>query len=376
MAESYADFISVGPDTPAGRFLRSFWQPVYAAERLSPGKAVPLRILGEDFTLFRGESGTPHIVGATCAHRGLALSVGRIKGDCISCFYHGWTYDGDGQCVAQPAETKGFASRVKIPGYPTREYLGLIFAYFGGGEAPEFPQLDAFEGDGFIENRASTRDWGFFAQLENSVDEVHFNFTHRQSKFTDVGLNDDIPEITGKETEYGIERIGKRGNQVRKSYILMPNCMYSLVYYNGKDWTEHLSWRVPVDDVTHTSFIADFVHKTGAEADAYRERIAKEKTETKTLEPAMVVIRRILAGELHIDEVEDRPDIVLIQDGVAMIGQGARRDRSADLLGASDRLVALLRKLWTREMAAIEAGGAIKQWRIPRDLVPTKGLSE
>ena len=376
MAERCADFISIGPDTPAGRLLRSFWQPVYAAERLGPGKAVPLRILGEDFTLFRGESGTPHIVGATCAHRGLALSVGRIEGDCISCFYHGWKFDGDGQCVEQPAETKGFAERVKIPGYPTREYLGLIFAYFGGGEAPEFPQLDAFEGEGFIENRVSRREWGFFAQLENSVDEAHFNFTHRESKFTDIGLNDKIPEIIGKETEYGIERIGKRGDQLRKSYILMPNCMYSLIYYNGKAWTEHLSWRVPVDDTTHISFIADFIHMTGAEAEACRKQIAEKNSETKTLEPAIAVIERILAGELHIDEVEDRPDIVLIQDGVAMIGQGARRDLSADLLGASDRLVVLLRKLWTREMAAIEAGEAIKQWRIPRDLVPTKGLSD
>ncbi len=376
MAEKYADFTSIGPGTAAGRFLRAFWQPVYAAERLSPGKAVPLRILGEDFTLYRGESGTPHIVGATCAHRGLALSVGRIEGDCISCFYHGWTYDGDGQCVAQPAEKKGFAERVKIPGYPTREYLGLIFAYFGDGAPPQFPQLDVFEGDGFVENRASTRDWGFFAQLENSVDEVHFNFTHRQSKFSKVGLNDEIPEVIGRETEYGIERIGKRGNQVRKSYILMPNCMYSKVYYNGKEWTEHLSWRVPVDDTTHTSFIADLVHKTGAEAEAYRKRHAKENTNTKSLEPAMSVIGRILAGEIHVDEVEDRPDIVLIQDGVVMVGQGARRDRSDDMLGASDRLVALLRNLWTREIRAIEAGKPIKQWRIPRDLVPTKGLSE
>ena len=116
MAKRYADFTSVGPGTPAGRLLRAFWQPVYAAERLGAGKAVPLRILGENFTLFRGESGTPHIIGATCAHRGLALSVGRIEGDCISCFYHGWTYDGDGQCVAQPAETKGFAPPGENPG--------------------------------------------------------------------------------------------------------------------------------------------------------------------------------------------------------------------------------------------------------------------
>jgi 5,5'-dehydrodivanillate O-demethylase len=372
----FADLKAVGPGTTAGRFLRSFWQPVYVADRLAPGRAVPLRILGEDFTLYRGEGGAAHIVGPECAHRGLALSVGRIEGDCITCFYHGWKYDGVGQCVEQPAEKKSVAQKVKIPAYPTREYLGLIFAYFGEGDPPELATLDVFEGDGLIENRVSTRDWPFFAQLENSVDEVHFNFTHRQSKFSDVGLNEEIPEILGKETEYGIERVAKRGNQLRKSYILMPNCMFSLVYYNGKGWTEHLSWRVPVDDLTHTNFMADLVHKTGAEADAYREARAKEAGHTRSLEPAMSVIKRILAGELHVDEVPDRPDIVLIQDGVAMAGQRTSRNRSDDKLGASDHLVALLRKLWTRELGAIEAGRPLKQWQIPKNLVPTKGLPE
>ncbi|MDH3241297.1 MAG: Rieske 2Fe-2S domain-containing protein [Alphaproteobacteria bacterium] len=376
MMEKYADFTAIGPGTGAGRFLRSFWQPVFASKRLAAGTAVPLRILGEDFTLYRGESGAAHVIGAVCAHRGLALSVGRIEGDCISCFYHGWTYDGDGQCIAQPAEPKSFAQRIKIPGYPTREYLGLIFVYFGEGEPPPFPHLDVFDGEGFIENRVSTRDWPFFAQLENSVDEVHFNFTHRESKFSTVGLNDEIPEISGKESEYGIERIARRGNQIRKSYILMPNCMYSLVYYNGKQWTEHLSWRVPVDDKTHTSFIADLVHKSGAEAEAYQAEHAQESARVRADEPAMSVVRRILAGELHIDDVPDRPDIVLIQDGVAMMGQGYSRNRSIDNLGATDHLVALLRNLWTREIRAIEAGRPPKQWCIPPDLVPTKGLPE
>lgn len=90
----------------------------------------------------------------------------------------------------------------------------------------------------------------------------------------------------------------------------------------------------------------------------------------------MSVIQRILKGELHIDNVPERPDIVLIQDGVAMAGQRASRDRGDDLLGASDHLVALLRNLWTREIRAMEAGQAPKQWRVPSDLVPTKGLAE
>src|SRR4051812_30235586 len=97
--EEYTDFAHVGPGTLAGRFLRSFWQPVYLASDLPAGQAKPLRILGEDFTLYRGEAGAPHVVAYRCAHRGTQLSAGWVEGDQIRCFYHGWKYDHTGQCV-------------------------------------------------------------------------------------------------------------------------------------------------------------------------------------------------------------------------------------------------------------------------------------
>ena len=56
------DFVHTGPDTLAGRYLRMFWQPVYASEELKPGYAVPIRIMSEDFTLYRGESGSAYVV--------------------------------------------------------------------------------------------------------------------------------------------------------------------------------------------------------------------------------------------------------------------------------------------------------------------------
>ena len=51
------NFVHTGLGTIAGRYLRRFWQPVYVAERLNAGQAMPIRIMGEDFTLYRGESG-------------------------------------------------------------------------------------------------------------------------------------------------------------------------------------------------------------------------------------------------------------------------------------------------------------------------------
>src|SRR5262249_43556868 len=127
----YTDYVHTGPGTLAGRYLRRFWHPVYLARDLAPGHARPLRIMSEDFTLFRGGGGTPHLWAFRCAHRGTQLSTGWVEGDCIRCFYHGWKYDGSGQCVEQPAEDAGFAQKVKIKSYPCEEYLGLIFAYLG-----------------------------------------------------------------------------------------------------------------------------------------------------------------------------------------------------------------------------------------------------
>src|SRR5918995_1059361 len=68
------DFVHTGPGTLAGRYLRMIWQPVYASEDLKPGYAAPIRIMSEDFTLYRGESGAAYIVDFRCAHRGTQLS--------------------------------------------------------------------------------------------------------------------------------------------------------------------------------------------------------------------------------------------------------------------------------------------------------------
>ena len=127
----WADFEHTGPGTLAGRYLRRFWQPFYRSQDLKSGMAMPVKVMNEEFTLYRGETGTPHLVGFRCAHRGTQLSSGWIEGDSLRCRYHGWVYDSSGQCVEQPAEPEPFCQRIKVRGYPVKEYLGLIFVYLG-----------------------------------------------------------------------------------------------------------------------------------------------------------------------------------------------------------------------------------------------------
>jgi 5,5'-dehydrodivanillate O-demethylase len=72
----WTDFAHTGPDALAGRYLRRYWQPVHRSMDLPSGRAKPIRIMSEDFTLYRGDAGAAHLVAFRCAHRGTQLSTG------------------------------------------------------------------------------------------------------------------------------------------------------------------------------------------------------------------------------------------------------------------------------------------------------------
>src|SRR5262245_19331208 len=127
-----------GPDTPMGKLLRKFWHPIALGEEVAKGKARAVRVLGEDLTLYRGDSGEPHLIGGRCAHRCTVLHTGVVQGEQIRCMYHGWRYDGTGLCTEIPAEKQPRTRPIRIAGYPVHEYCGLVFAYLGEAPVPAF----------------------------------------------------------------------------------------------------------------------------------------------------------------------------------------------------------------------------------------------
>jgi 5,5'-dehydrodivanillate O-demethylase len=376
-AADYTDFAHTGPGTLAGRYLRLFWHPIYLARDLAPGRAKPVRIMSEDFTLYRGEGGTPHLVAFRCAHRGTQLSTGWVEGDCIRCFYHGWKYDGSGQCVEQPAEDAGFAQKVRIKSYPYEEYLGLIFAYLGDGNPPPLPRYPQLEDDGVLEVSTYTRRCNYFNNIDNSVDEAHVAFAHRDSAFTEHGLNWDIPRMSAEETEYGMVGYGTRGEgTVRVQPFLMPNILFikSSPDTPESGWSDAFAWRVPMDDETHQSFNVRLVRVTGKAAQRYQERVQRRREALRALPSAAEVADAVLAGRLRIHDVAPRPDIVGVQDNVIQEGQGAIADRAHERLGRTDAPVILVRKLWARELRALAEGQPLTRWTRPERLEATSGV--
>src|SRR5262249_58941026 len=59
MTEKLKLLSETGRDTEMGRLLRLFWQPVAISHGVKSGQAKPLRVMGEDLTLYRGAHDKP-----------------------------------------------------------------------------------------------------------------------------------------------------------------------------------------------------------------------------------------------------------------------------------------------------------------------------
>ena len=360
-----ASFSATGPGTLAGRYLRQFWQPVYHATDLAPGRAVPLCIMGERFTLYRGAGGAAHLIDGRCPHRGTLLSTGWVEGDDLRCFYHGWKFGPDGTCLEQPAEESRFCHNTPARGFATREYLGLVFAFLGDGAPPEFPRYPEFEAfEGLLELDSYSRDCNFFQNLENSLDMSHVGFTHGDNlaAFDGIGLGRALQAV---ESDWGVTYSFTRPDgQQRVQQFGMPNIFYMNALPTDPDigWQESLFWWVPIDDRSHMQFS---LHRVPADADrAARIHARREARRGIVDQPHQDICNRILAGEITSRDVDQsRVDMVRLQDDIAQVGQGRIYDTSNDHLGLADIGVVALRRLWRRELDAVSKGVPANSWR-------------
>lgn len=369
--------VTTGPGTLAGRYMRMFWQPVHRLEDLQPGKAKPITVMGERFTLYRGESGKAYVVGFNCAHRGTQLSIGWVEGEAVRCRYHGWAYNGEGQCVEQPGELQQqFCAQVRLRHCPVRIYHGLVFAYLGEGKPPEFPTYPELEGGGAVEAIYYPRRCNFFNGIDNLFDESHVAFTHREA-FRAIP---EIPAITYERLPgAAILHSARPGKGVRTRQFLMPNVL-RLRVPNEEDptWSDYINWRVPVDDASHDTFGIRHTPVTGAA----RVRFIALRTARRAMPPPPVeeLADRILRGEITLEEAKasmtshDPHYEVFLEDHVTQIGQGVIADRSAECLGIADVGVKLIRQLWFEELERVLRNEPPHRWATPPDVEITSGI--
>ena len=113
---------------PMQRYPDGWFQVAYSSE-LEPGGVMPLFYFGHALVLYRTDAGEPKLLDAHCPHLGAHLGYGgKVNGDCITCPFHAWRFDGAGACVQVPYAKK-IPPNARLRGWPLAEKNGMIMEF-------------------------------------------------------------------------------------------------------------------------------------------------------------------------------------------------------------------------------------------------------
>jgi 5,5'-dehydrodivanillate O-demethylase oxygenase subunit len=338
----------VGPGTPGGELLRRYWHPVAVAQELTPQQPTRfIRLLGESLVLFRDKLGRVGLINDRCAHRGASLCYGRVEERGISCAYHGWLFDTNGNILETPPERNdAIINSVKQTAYPVRKMAGMYWTYLGPQPTPLLPPYDLLtRSDGKRQITVHPiLDCNWFQAMENSADPDHLQILHQeflsrpdhQLVNTTRGFIDEVQSTDFYTTDFGImkKRTYKDG-RVDEHPLIFPNMLRQ---------GYGMQIRVPMDD-THTWHVQVFFQPNAFDRSEPDDDLAVEYREPYK-EPV---------GALH-PYARFTMDSVLAQDHAMWESQGPIADRTVEHLSYSDRGVALLRKVMKDEVEKVQRG--------------------
>jgi phthalate 4,5-dioxygenase oxygenase subunit len=366
----------VGPGTPCGQLMRSYWQPVALSEELPVGGApLPVRLLGEDLVLFRDDHGRPGLLDIHCPHRGADLSYGRLEDGGLRCIYHGWLFDIHGSCLDQPGEPGGGEHRGEIRqlAYPCVEKVGVIFAYMGRGDPPLLPNFEFLtlpEDQVFATKLYS--ECNYLQGNEGNIDLLHVSILHYTDR--DVQANTSIgpkgllstrggaPELETTDAELvdtglricKLRKVGPDKTYIRSATFILPNlCAVPARQEGGRGYT--VNWHVPIDDEQHWKYVLIFNRERPLDKAAVR----RERQETDANYHSLLnKSNRYLQdrGSMRSGSYSGIRYIFQAQDLCVTEGAGAIQDRTREHLVASDAPIVASRKLLLKAIQDVEEG--------------------
>lgn len=172
------------------------WYVIADSAEVPAKTPVKLRRFGIDIVLFRRDDGSIAALDDRCRHRGASLALGKVHNNCVACPFHGFEFDGEGECKRLPVLGEG----AKIPkamntrAFVVREqdrwvWLWVTEDFFSQNPSrpaldtlPPVPRFDRLEAGG---HRAHTiaREWDacFTRVIENQLDPYHLPFVHKST---------------------------------------------------------------------------------------------------------------------------------------------------------------------------------------------------
>jgi phenylpropionate dioxygenase-like ring-hydroxylating dioxygenase large terminal subunit len=391
----------IGPGTPCGALLRSYWQPAALVDEFDPrfdprmtGRPVKaVRLLGQDMVLFRDGQGQWGMIDRACPHRGADLSFGRLEAEGLRCPFHGWKFAVDGSCLETPAEPPGstLCTRIHQRSYPLQVRSGVVFAWLGpeGSVPPALPAFDAFiapASHSFAFKGLWNCNW--LQAFEVGIDPAHPSFLHRYLEdessleaaygrqfraasagevggerwpMTRVMREFCQPEIRFESVAEGLLRLTTlRLMTDALTHVRVTHAAFPATFIIPLSETITITQlHVPVDD-THTYWYSFF---TSFDAPLDKETMRAQRLACVSLPDYAPLKGR--HNQWGFDPEEQRRRTYLgmgeedinLHDQWAVESMGAIQDRTREHLGTTDKVIMANRRTLLKAIETVRAGG-------------------
>ncbi len=255
----------------------NFWYPAELAADLG-SKPLKCRLLGHNLVLFRDDQGQAHCLSNVCVHRCASLANGWTKNGRLVCPYHGWEYNGDGQCEHIPSLGRCDSlnmPRAQVDAYPVQERYGIVFVFLGDLPEEERPPLMEVEQWGQPGWRSTVASYQWKANyrrvVENALDFSHPEFVHlvgRRGEDPDYHVPDyEIEEHAwgaGAEMTFtspkGIWRFADQGTKTSTTAgttFYGPAQFLTRIFIGPKMKTYQYAFEAPIDEYNVRTFLVN-----------------------------------------------------------------------------------------------------------------------
>ncbi|MGB0563061.1 MAG: Rieske 2Fe-2S domain-containing protein [Spirulinaceae cyanobacterium] len=318
--------------------FRRFWYPVLPLGQLST-EPMPFTLLGERLVVWQNTAGEPVALRDRCCHRSAQLSLGTVTDGKIACPYHGWQFDGTGQCVHVPQlpAAEAIPAGYQVAAYPCQAQYGYVWVCLDEPitAIPDIPEATD-PGYRLIPEFYETWHCAGLRVMENELDLAHPTFVHTR---TFGSADHPIPEsLAITETEWGLRANGilsvenpelqqqnlkmasaQTQRTLEMAWFMPFTVKLRITYPNGR---EHIivNTMTPISD--RTSQMVQFCLRNDTEADTPAANViafdrAVTLEDKRILESTDPDVPLSLRQEQHM--ATDKPSIIMRQKIKALL---------------------------------------------------------
>ena len=162
--------------------LPEYWTPITNVKALNKQKILAIKLDGIPIVFFRDREGKACALVDQCPHRSVKLSKGSITNEgCIQCPFHGWQYDGQGNCTHIPLNDAPNLKSVQASALPCQEIGGLLWIYTSTkmSDVPPLNLPDSLASPEWYGN-ITEREWDthWSRATQTMLDVAHIPYVH------------------------------------------------------------------------------------------------------------------------------------------------------------------------------------------------------